>query len=185
MNIPEGASGDWSIEHFEVTEDGARFHNLRAAFRPGHRTIRPGRYTALKRSGRVIMSDVPAEIRDHGFFIHKASGRVLINGLGLGYCTTKVLEKPSVTEVTVIEKSPDVIALVAPHISDARLTVVEADALSWRPPVGVRYDAVWHDIWDDICADNLEQMKLLHRRYGRRCDWQGSWARSLCERQAA
>jgi hypothetical protein len=34
---------------------------------------------------------------------------------------------------------------------------------------------VWHDIWLDLCTDNLEGMGKLHRKYGRRTDWQGSW----------
>jgi hypothetical protein len=33
---------------------------------------------------------------------------------------------------------------------------------------GKRYDMVWHDIWDDICSDNLEGMAKLHRKYGDR-----------------
>lgn len=185
MPIPEGRSGAWSVQHFEVTEDAARLDNIRAAFRPGGRGIRPGKYTRLMRGGRVIMSDTPAEIRDHSFFVYHARGSVLINGLGLGYCASKVLERDAVTDVTVIEASEDVIALVAPHIAHPKLTVIHADAFAWQPPKGKRYNAVWHDIWDDICVDNLPEMHKLHRRYGRRADWQGSWARELCERYAA
>ena len=40
-----------------------------------------------------------------------------------------------------------------------------------------------HDIWDDICLDNLETMATLHRKYGRRCDWQGSWKRDWLKYQ--
>jgi hypothetical protein len=28
----------------------------------------------------------------------------------------------------------------------------------------------------------LVEMRSLHRRYGSRCDWQGSWCRRECER---
>lgn len=42
---------------------------------------------------------------------------------------------------------------------------------------------VWHDVWDYIDANNLTQMHALHRKYGRRADWQGSWCRDQCERQ--
>ena len=90
------------------------------------------------------------------------------------------LDKPEVEHVTVVELSKDVIALVAGHYKARygdRLTVVHADALDWKPPKGARYDAVWHDIWPDICGDNWETMKRLHRKYGRRCDWQNSWCR--------
>jgi hypothetical protein len=71
---------------------------------------------------------------------------------------------------------------VAPHIGDDRLRVIHADALKWMPPKVMRWSVVWHDIWDDISVDNLNEMTKLHRRYGRRCDWQGSWCRAECER---
>ena len=107
-------------------------------------------------------------------------GNVLVNGLGLGIYAQAVLEKPDVQKATVIEIAPEVIELVGTHLLDKygdRLEIIQADALEWRPPPRTRYDVVWHDIWDDICRDNLAAMKTLHRRYGRRCDWQGSWSR--------
>ena len=85
-----------------------------------------------------------------------------------------------VEEVTVIEISPEVIKLVGTtllKLYSKKLIIIQADALTWDPPKGVRYNAVWHDIWPTICADNWESMKRLHRRYGRKCDWQDSWQR--------
>lgn len=97
-----------------------------------------------------------------------------------------MLDKPAVDKVTVIEISPDVITLVGSYLKEhfgARLEIIEADAFTWQPPRGVRYGAVWHDIWDNICSDNLPEMHKLHRKYGRRTDWQGSWCRWRCEDQ--
>jgi hypothetical protein len=62
--------------------------------------------------------------------------------------------------------------------------VKDFTAFEWKPPKGVRYDAAWHDVWDDICTDNLVGMRKLHRKYGKRCGWQGSWCRGECERSA-
>lgn len=180
VTVPEGKSGDWKIERFTVSELDARID----AFRSGRRAVRAGTYTRLLRGGHVIMSDTPAEMWDHYEPVRRARGAVLINGLGLGMVLQAVLAKPDVTDVTVIEASPDVIALVAPHYTDPRVTIMQADAIAYCPPAGKRYAVVWHDIWDDICADNLPEMHRLHRKYGRRCDWQGSWARDLCECQA-
>jgi hypothetical protein len=86
-----------------------------------------------------------------------------------------------VTHVTVIEKSPDVIKLVGPSFADPRVTIIEADAYTYQPPKGIRYNAVWHDIWDNICGDNTEGMGKLHRKYGRRTDWQDSWCKAECQ----
>jgi hypothetical protein len=135
------------------------------------------------RHGTVVMSDTPAEKQDHYGFVHAAKGHCLINGLGIGMCLKAVLLKESVTAVTVVEKSADVIALVAPYYTDPRVEIVHSCAFEYEPPKGVRYGAVWHDIWDNICSDNIEQMKRLHRKYGRRAGWQGSWCRWECERQ--
>jgi spermidine synthase len=104
----------------------------------------------------------------------------VINGLGLGVCLKAILEKTEIESVTVIEKSKDVINLVEPSfLDDPRVTIIHADALEWKAPRNVKYDFVWHDIWDDICTNNLETMGTLHRKYARRSGWQDSWCRDL------
>lgn len=185
VTVPEGERGPWKVERFTISEEKASLANISMMFKPGGRRCRAGTYTKLTRDGEIIMSDTPDEKRDHYWFVNRARGHVLINGLGLGMVLGAVLLKSEVERATVVEASEDVIALVGPHYACDRVEIVHGDALTWKPPAGVRYGAVWHDIWDDICADNLPEMKRLHRRYGRRADWQGSWARELCERYAA
>jgi hypothetical protein len=185
VNIPEGESGAWKVSRFEVTKKEAEFQLMRSAFNGG-RGVPEGTYTKLTRNNYLIMSDTPNEIKDHLSFIGNATGNVLINGLGIGMVLQAVLNKPEVTHVTVIEMSEDVIALVAPFYQDIygdKLTIIHADAYEYKPPKNVRYDAIWHDIWDDICTDNLEGMKKLHRKYGRHTDYQGSWCRGILESQ--
>lgn len=180
-NIPDRQSGNWKIETFTVPENS--IENLRLAFQPGGRTVRPGQYKKLTHNGSIVMSNTPAELRDHSYFVYKAKGKVLINGLGLGCCLAEILEKKEVVSATVIEKSMNVINLVAPFFeSDSRVEIIHADAFEWKPPKGIHYNAVWHDIWNNICEDNLLEMTRLHRKYGKRTDWQGSWAKELCKR---
>lgn len=184
VTIPEGQSGDWRVERFIISEADARFANIRASMKRGARYVQAGSYTRLMRGSTVVMSDTPAEMRDHTYAVRAAKNTVLINGLGIGMVLNACLIKPEVERVLVVEKSADVIALVAPHYRSLfgdRFEVVEADALSYTPPKKQRFGAVWHDIWDYICADNLPQMTTLHRRYGKRTDWQGSWCRELCQ----
>lgn len=131
------------------------------------------------------MSNVPSEILDHILFINNAKyfgGDILINGLGLGVALFEILKSTRINSVTVVEKSLDVISLVFPYIKDTRVSVINADAFEWKPPKGYRYSTVWHDIWDDICSDNLPEMTRLHRKYAKRCMWQDSWCKSLCKR---
>ena len=182
-NIPDGELGSVKVIKREVSAKGADFHNMRAAWHPGARSIKPGVYTELHIKGHgLVMSDTPTEYRDHSRFIHVAKGHVHLSGLGLGCVLACVL--PKVDRVTVTEINEDVIAYVGPHFDDPKVEIIHADALDWKPQKGTRFDAVWHDIWDNICADNLDDMKRLHRKYGRTSDWQGSWARGLCERYA-
>lgn len=186
MQIPDGKSNVWEVSSFEVSEEDASIFNIRAAFRPGQRLIRPGKYKRLTCNGYVIMSNTPAEIGDHSRFISQAKkgGHILINGLGLGIALSVILESEHVESVTVIEKSADVIALVGPSFKyDKRVNIIQADAFTWKPPRGIRYNAVWHDIWDDICPDNLPEMTRLHRKYGKRTDWQQSWCKGECKQR--
>lgn len=186
VDLPEGQIENWRVERFTITEEEARFDRMRASFQAGMggRGVRAGTYTRLMRGRTVVMSDTPAEKSDHFAPVRMAKGRILINGLGLGMVLNACLLLPDVTHATVVEKSAEVIELVGPHYTalfGERLTLVNADALHHLPAKGERFGMVWHDIWDHICVDNLKQMHALHRKYGRRADWQGSWCRELCE----
>ncbi len=190
VDVPEGVSGKWAIERFIVSDDEAKWANLRSAISGGGigggRGISPGTYTKLTYGGsrNVVMSDTPAEMRDHMMPVIKAQGHCLVNGLGLGMVANAMLQKPEVFSVTVIENDPDVIKLVALHYKNKfgdKISIIEADALVYTPPKGERYGAVWHDIWPSICSDNLKTMKVLHKKYGHRAEWQGSWCRAECE----
>lgn len=183
VHVPEGVSGDYQVERFTVSEEDSERTKLRSIVtRSSWDYVPPGKYTRLLYWGEVVMSDTPSEIRSHLSFIHTAKGKVLIHGLGIGMCLQAVLNKPEVEHATVVEISPDVIKLVGGYYQakyGSRLHIINADAMTWKPAPGSRWGAVWHDIWNDICPDNVEDMKLLHRRFGKRCDWQGSWSRSL------
>lgn len=146
------------------------------------RPVPPGTYTRAMRNGVLVMSDTPSEMRDHYEAVFQAKGRCLINGLGIGMVLKNILLLPRVEEVTVIEISQDLIDIVSPHYQDDRVIFICENAFDYQPPKGKRYQMVWHDIWDNICADNLPEMEKLHRKYGRRTDWQGSWCKYLCQR---
>jgi len=175
--IPENKINKWSIVKFTVSKDDAFFFNIRAR----GRGIREGEYTKLVCEGRgIIMSDTPAEMSDHYSAVRNAKGHCLINGLGLGMVAIACLNKPEVTKVTIIEMEQDVIDLVSPFLQKQygdKVEIIHKSAFEYIPPTGIRYGMVWHDIWDDICTDNWEEYKKLNRKYGRKTEWQGSWAK--------
>lgn len=182
VTVPDGQSGPWRIET-KIVEDPDLLSKARAIVHGYGRYVPAGTYKILYRDREVIMSNTPDEIRDFMYFIHKARGRVLVNGLGLGVVLKALIEKPEVDFVTVIELSEDVIKLVGPTFENhPKVEIIHADAYTYQPPKGVRYNAVWHDIWDEIGSENLEGMSKLHRKYGSKTDYQDSWAKDLCQK---
>lgn len=176
--VPPGKQGPWTIEKFTVSEQDASFHNLRCMINR-HRMetlIVAGEYTRLMGPKGLVMSDTPGEKQDHYEFVRMAAGRVLIVGLGLGMVTYATLLKRNVTQVTVVEIDPDIIALVAPHVYSTRLEVIQADIFEWQPPKGQRFDHAWFDIWPVICEDNLQEMKKLKTKFSRCCKRMGFWS---------
>lgn len=142
------------------------------------RAPKPGKYTRLTVSGILMMTDTPAEMQDHYMPVRMASGHVLITGLGLGMVANAVAKKDAVERVTVVEISRDVISLVSASLHP-KINVVCADAFAYVPLKDARFGAVWHDIWPDLCTDNLAEMTRLKRRFARRADWQGCWGEEL------
>lgn len=201
VRIRPGAVGAWRIQRVTVAEADATAGRLRAMTHDDGRCVPAGRYLELVHTpgaGRreaVVMSDTPDERHDHYpplFHAAQVPGgaRCLVNGLGLGLIAAAFLDLAHAAHVTVIEREPDVIALVGSELQrrrryQDRLTIIKADAYTWRPPRGARWDIVWNDIWPTIKVTNLEDMARLHRKYARRCDWQGSWARRECLRERA
>lgn len=187
-DIPTGSKGVWRIERFVVDEMAAALERIRMFSSLG-RGCPVGEYTRLMNGRGIVMSDTPDELRDCVEPIYEARGDCLLNGLGLGVILHNMAVKQEVKTVTVVELSQDVIDLVGPYYLAQpyghKIKIICADALTWKPPKGKRWSVVWHDIWNDIREDNLPEMHTLHRKYGRRCDWQGSWCRYDCERQKA
>jgi hypothetical protein len=180
VNIPIGEKGDWKILKRSFT--GNELHNIINRIKH-NRYIPEGEYTFLEYHNETMMSDTPDEKTDHRYFVQKAKGNVLIAGLGLGMVLQAVALKPEVDYVTVIEISQDLIDLVGPYYLNNELyrykiNIICADIFEWKPSKNIYYDVAWYDIWKDICEDNLIDMIKLHRKFGKKVDWQDSWQKS-------
>lgn len=180
VDVPEGVSGGWAVQRFEVSQQDVEFARLRYMLNRRREGLPPtaGRYTRLVCSGDVVMSDTPAEMAEHRRFVRQATGCVLVAGLGLGVVLQALADKPEVQHVRVIEKSEDVIRLVWSHWSARygdRIELVHADALEYVPARGERYDAAWFDIWTNRCVGDLQEHAVLLRRWARRAKIRGCW----------
>jgi hypothetical protein len=99
------------------------------------------------------MSIVPMEVESQEIGIAAARGHTVVLGMGMGWCAANVALNPAVERVTVIERDPNVIALIEalgifdqlPPEARAKIGVVRDDALIWRPDS--RVDSVQADIW--------------------------------------
>lgn len=167
------------VERFTV-EENSFLENLMLAFQG--RSCAPGEYTRLIVDGTLWMSDTSAETRDHMPALYAAEargGRGLMHGLGLGCILTgwlHYLDHVDVVEVN--ERVADVIGSVFVERYPGRVTVHVGDAFTYRFPKGTRWDVAWHDVWPTMSTDMLDEMAVLHRRYGGRVGWQDSWGRT-------
>lgn len=181
-NIPEGTSGLWSVKKIRIDRPSLaknpRDNRLLE--------IPPGIYTKLMRvteatmhlEGEVVMEDSDFELKTHLDFMLRAFGKVLITGLGLGCVIRGCLANPRVKYVVCVERDPDVLKLVSPHMPKGRLTIIVADAVRWANDSKSRFDCAWHDLWSD--EDHGEpHLQLQHSHMmaalADRVQFQGAW----------
>lgn len=192
VTVPEGKSGEFAVERFEITDAQVR----RAAIRDGGRAYTPpGTYTKLSQGSRLWMSDTHAERHDHDDIVRamKQAGdgaKILITGLGLGMVLNAALQLDNIARIDVIEKERDVIDLVGPHYIEKskttgiHLNIFHADAYGKPAELerGMRWDIAYHDIWENISGDNWDEMKRLKRVYNRVVGYQDCWLADECQR---
>lgn len=191
--IPEterGEVGSFYIKHKTCSKaDSGRSARKASPFA----YVPPGRYCILRQVhlgneswDAVWMSDTPQEHGTNYGALRQARGDVLVAGLGLGMLSLAMCRKKEVRSVTVLEISPDVVRLVAPHVKHCKLRVILADGK--QPPLrGRHFDLIYLDIWPDICVDNWREMKPMlatyrkHRRDGAVVD---GWMREYVQQES-
>ena len=183
VDVPEGQVGDWVIG--KMTLD--REQSLHTMFAYKDRMVPAGSYTRLKEGGLTYMSDTPAEMADHVPLMtalqnNGGTQRVLVFGLGLGMVMEMLMEmhnsgRIELDHVLFIEKSQNVIDLVAPHYRAKypdHFRVECADAFDYEPDDRC-YEAVWIDIWAEACPDYACDAELLMAQWHDHTDWVGCW----------
>ncbi len=130
------------------------------------------RFPAVLEDGNEWMTLTPVDIDTSREAIDAAAGRVVTFGLGLGYYAYMASEKPTVTSVTVIEKSPDIIRLFKRHIlpkfpNKEKILIIESDAFEYAEHVmpAENFDIAFVDTWRDASdgAPMYKRMKALEK----------------------
>jgi spermidine synthase len=166
------AGKKFKIVHYKLTEEKLKLIKFRDMIHHRNESMgqKPGTIVQLcHKNGKVIMADTEMERRTNKHFLLYANGDVLIGGLGLGMILLAAQAKKEVNSITVVERHQEVIDLVVPQLPlNGKVNVICGDIFEWYPPVSVKYDTMYFDVWDSICGDNYEEMKTLHRRFARR-----------------
>lgn len=181
-NIPVQHSGWWFISKRTIQKDTMSTHRDKYVMCPA------GTYTYLYRitesalknnlPGEIVMEDTPLELKTHLNFMLRATGKILVTGLGLGCVVRGLLANPSVDYVTCIEKSEDVLDMVQPWMPVDRLKIIHDDALKWTKNNKEKFDFAWHDLWTnrekgDPHLANWHARLLMHCKG--KVGWQGAW----------
>ena len=176
IKIPEIKSGRWELKR----ETYPAYRGIIAndmILGPAFREIPPlgffkeeFEFPAVLEDGNEWMTLTPVDLDTSDEAIDRAHGRVVTFGLGLGYYAYMVSEKESVESITVVEKSPDVIALfkeyILPQFSHPeKVRIVNADAFEYaeRTMPAEHFDVAFVDTWRDASdgAPMYERMKAL------------------------
>lgn len=185
--VPECRIGAWEVKYFTISRVQAQQATMDSMASNFPFRVDPGDYVKLifhdpVNGPEVVMSNTMMECVTHTHATRDARGNVLVTGLGLGMIAQTLASKDKVKRITVIEKSEEVIALVAPYLHK-KVNVIHDDAYTWQPPKDEKFDYAWHDIWHTMDEVNLPEMTKLHRKYGRRAAQQESWFRPEMKKQ--
>lgn len=114
----------------------------------------------LKIDGEIWMSLTPMEIESHFMPIKLAQGRVGVGGLGLGYFTESILDKPQVKEVVVYELNQEVIDIYLEQFGHHdKLKIVKKSVHEVRNEA---FDFFYNDIYKYYLDDRVfEDAKML------------------------
>lgn len=127
-------------------------------------------FPAVLEDGNEWMTLTPVDLDTCTEAIAAAHGRVVTFGLGLGYYAYMVSEKDAVREITIVEKSEEVIALFRKHILPQfshrnKIRIVCDDAFHYAEHVmpAKEYDVAFVDTWRDASdgAPMYRRMKQL------------------------
>lgn len=165
--------GNVSVELFEVTNDQAKWFNLRNCGTPIH-YINAGKYVRLKISNDLVMSDTPYEKRTNQDFVNNAHGNVLIGGLGIGLLLKALLpklESGEIKHISIWENNENLIKLwniakqylpVHDKIHIYHYNIFEYKQTKNRQLKGF-FDSIYIDIWSHLDETAYEQMKYFRR----------------------
>ena len=108
-------------------------------------------FQSITHNNITWMSIIPNEIETMKDAIEIVKGNVLVYGLGLGYFPYMVSLKNDVTQITIIEKDPNIISLfkkvILPQFKNQnKITIIQEDAFNFERTSKDQYDYAFVDL---------------------------------------
>lgn len=131
------------------------------------------------------MMDAPSEAVTNNRPAEKAHGNVLTFGLGIGYFVFMAMRNPAVKSITVVENSPEVIAMFRRFLEpqfpqDVPLYINEADAYEMFTEEFLSdFDYIYTDIWLSS-EDGLASIDRLLSQYNPPFEKADFWIEDSC-----
>lgn len=119
-----------------------------------------------KKKSEIVMSDSKMEQYTNVDFARKANGDVLIAGLGIGMILLAIQDEARVKSITVVEIDEQLKDLVMQGLGkwlNNKVEIVICDINNYEPKK--KFDTIYCDIWNNITANNYEEMKQLTNRF--------------------
>ena len=159
LRVPDVKDGDVTLTYGEY-EAGEIFQYDMPDF--GGRLVVPklGFYTKKVRFPAIYEGDMPwvsvcpSEINSMRDDIAKASGRVLVLGLGLGYFAYMCARKEDVSKLVIVEINEKILNIFKKHILPLmecrdKIELVLGDAIAYTDKIADgEFDFVYADIWE-------------------------------------
>lgn len=170
--------GKATVSEFEVSKHYSYLTYLRAKFnnRPED-YIKEGKYKRLYFNGKLFMSNTQMEINSHFEAFYRATGTVLVAGLGLGMYLQVIKDLKDVKKITVVEKEKDIIDLIGKYFIDDKIEIINADIFEYE--TDEHFNFVWIDIWDSINIKNIKEMQLLKDKFSKNSDNILCWSEDI------
>lgn len=116
------------------------------------KAVKPLTITTLQqfrgKKWRGWMVDDPPHWRAMEIYAEQAKGNVLTAGLGLGLIVYGLIKNPLVERIVVVERSPEVIHLVSPHLPRSnKLSIIIGDFYDYINLDKTNWDTIVVDLW--------------------------------------
>jgi hypothetical protein len=168
---------------YETYKEYARLEVIKKGFKglirftgPVHIPVLVKPHLYIENQFVVWMSLTPMEVMSQKPGLDLAVGNVLVGGLGMGWLTSRILQKPDVDFVTQVEIDPYVLNFFGRPLKEAypnKLELIKDDVWNYLDKIGTdQFDTIIFDIWPKYSGARVDKkFKVLKKEHPRVWGW--------------